>query len=232
MYGPMFRIVRIAALAGVALFAAGAAAQNAASPVPATLTQAVAATMASKADYAFEYQLETSKTTWRARFSPRTSPRLALVQPRREELADDERRAFDNMAESMEGVSWCASEGMSRADNVRLVREDANSAVYSFQPNAETIRGEQARRFANRLRGEFTLTKANPDISRIRIYTPQSFSPMLMVRVDEVNVVISCTAAPNGRRYAAETVTTMRGSALGQDFNERSVQRAVNLVAP
>lgn len=231
----MFQIVRIAALgalAGFALYAAGASAQNARAPAPAILTQAVSATMAGKTDYAFDYQLETSKTNWRARFHPSASPRLSLVQPRRDELENDQRRAFDSMAENMEGVSWCASEGMSRADNIRLVREDATSAVYSFQPNAETIRGEQARRFANRLRGEFTLLKATPDISRIRIYTPQSFSPMLMVRVDEVNVVISCAAAPNGRRYASETVTTMRGSALGQDFNERTVQRASNLVAP
>jgi hypothetical protein len=155
-----------------------------------------------------------------------------LVQPRREELKGDERRAFDRIAEQMEGVSWCASENIARVDDLALVREDEASAVYSFQPNAESVRGEQARRFANRLRGEMTLLKATPDITRIRLYTPQAFDPMPLVRVEELNIVITCQAAPNGRRFAAETVTTLRGSALGQALNERSVQRARNLAAP
>ncbi|HET9231633.1 MAG TPA: hypothetical protein VFO00_10125 [Vitreimonas sp.] len=225
----MFRIVRASVIAAVAAFAAGAAAQSAG---PALLANAVSATQAAKADYAFDFELDTSKQNWRARFEPNASPRLRLVQPRREELKGDERRAFDRIAEQMEGVSWCASENIARVDDLTLVREDEASAVYSFQPNAESIRGEQARRFADRLRGEMTLLKATPDITRVRVYTPRAFEPMPLVRVNELNIVITCQAAPNGRRFAAETVTTIRGSALGQAFNERSVQRARNLAAP
>jgi hypothetical protein len=224
----MFRIVRNVSLAAIALFTA-AAAQGAA---PALLTSAVAATQAAKADYAFDFELETSKQTWRARFDPRETPRLRLVQPRRDELKGDERRAFDRMAEQMEGLSWCASENIGRVDDLRLLREDEATATYSFQPTAESIRGEQARRFADRLRGEMTLLKASPDISRIRLFTPQSFSPVPLARVDELNIVITCQAAPNGRRYAAETTMTIRGAALGQTFDERSVQRARNLSVP
>lgn len=225
----MFRIIRASVIAAVAAFAAVAAAQSAG---PALLASAVSATQAAKSDYAFDFDLDTSQQSWRARFDPRTSPRLRLVQPRREELKGDERRAFDRIAEQMEGVSWCASENIARVDDLALVREDEASAVYSFQPNAESVRGEQARRFANRLRGEMTLVKATPDITRIRLYTPQAFDPMPLVRVEELNIIITCQAAPNGRRFAAETVTTLRGSALGQAFNERSVQRARNLAAP
>lgn len=225
----MFRIVRNATLAAVCAFAAAAAAQSAA---PALLASAVTATQAAKADYVFDYELETAKQTWRARFDPRANPRLNLVQPRRDELKADERRAFDRMAEQIEGVSWCASENLARVENLRLVREDEASAVYAFQPTAEAIGGDQARRFAERLRGELTLLKDSPDISRIRLYTPEAFSPLPLVRVDQVNVTIACHTAPNGRRYAAETVTELRGSAFGQAFNERSVQRARNLAAP
>ncbi len=225
----MFRIVRAATIAAVAAFASLAAAQNA---VPALLMNAVSATQAARIDYAFDFDLDTSKQNWRAHYDPAGSPRLRLVQPRRDELDGGERRAFDRLAEDIEGVSWCASEYMGRIADVRLVREDDISAVYSFQPTPESIRSEQARRFANRLRGEFTLTRASPDISRVRIFAPQSFEPAPFVRVDEINIVVACQTAPNGRRYAAETVSTVRGSALGQDFNERSVQRAHNLAAP
>ncbi len=91
------------------------------------------------------------------------------------------------------------------------------------------MRGEQARRFVERLRGEVTIAKATPDVTRVRLFTPESFDPVPLVRVERLNIVINCQAAPNGRRYAAETVTDIRGSALGQAFDERSVQRARNL---
>ncbi len=222
----MFRIAHALAIAAIAAFAATAAAQGTASSL---LAQAVAATQAAKTDYAFDLELDTTKQNWRARFEPTASPRLRLVEPRRDTLANDERRAFDRMAEQMEGVSWCASENIGRVENLRLLREDETSATYAFQPTAESIRGDQARRFADRLRGEMTLSKTEPDVTRVRLYAPQGFSPMPLVRVDRINVVIACQVAPNGRRYAAETVTEVSGSALGQAFDERSVQRARNL---
>jgi hypothetical protein len=135
------------------------------------------------------------------------------------------------MSEDFEGVSWCASEGMGRVTDVRLLREDDASATYAFQPTRESVRGEQAQRFAERLRGEVTVLKAAPDITRVRLYVPEAFSPFPLVRLESLNIVITCQAAPNGRRYAAETTTAIRGGAFGQTFDERSVQRARNLSA-
>lgn len=222
----MWGTVRFALIAGLVVFAASAAAT-----APAPLTQAVAATQAAKVDYAFDFDLQTSKQTWRARFEPNASPRLRLVQPSRDELSGEERRAFDRLAEDMEGVSWCAGENMVRVGDVRLLREDDATATYAFQPTRESVRGEQAQRFADRMRGELTLIKSDPDISYIRVFTAAPFSPLPLVRVERVNVAITCQTAPNGRRYAAETVSEVRGSAFGQAFDERSVQRARNLAA-
>jgi hypothetical protein len=223
----MFGTGRWITLAGVAIFLASQAAAQ--STGAALLTQAVAATQAAQADYAFDFELNSAKANWRARFEPQASPRLRLTAPRRDELESDQRRAFDRMAEDFQGVSWCASEGMDRVADVRLLRENETTATYSFQPTRESIRGEQARRFAERMRGEVTVTKAAPDISRLRLYVPEAFSPMLMVRLDQFNMLITCQTAPNGRHYAADVTVDVRGSAFGQDFNERTVQRARNL---
>ncbi len=207
-----------------------AAAQT--SPLPGVLLQAVAATQAAKAAYAFDLDLLSAEQNWRARFDPRASPGLQLVEPSLETLARDQRRAFERMAAQMQGVSWCASDEMRRVTQVHLVREDAETAIYSFQPTRESVRGEQARQFVDRLRGEFAITKAHPDLTRVRIYAPEAFNPMPLVRLDTLNVNVACTPAPNGRRYASETTSEIRGSAFGQDFDERSVQRARNLQAP
>jgi hypothetical protein len=224
----MFRTISTVACAVTLGFAGWAAAQSAGS---AMLAQAVAATTAAQTAYAFDMEIDTSKLNWRARFDPAATPRLRLVAPRREELENDQRRAFDRLAEDFEGVSWCANEHMGRVADVRLLREDDATAVYAFQPTPESIRGEQVRPFANRLRGEMTIDKAAQDVTRVRLYTPAGFSPVPLVRVDHANIVVTCATAPNGRRFAAETVTEFRGSALGQDFNERSVQRQRNLSA-
>lgn len=225
----MLRTLVTAASAAIVFFAGLAAAQNAAGP--ALLTQAVAATAAAKADYAFDFQIDSAKVNWTARFDPAASPRLRLMQPRREELRNEERRAFDRLSADFEGLSWCASEHLARVADVRLLREDATSATYAFQPTPESIRGEQARQFADHLRGEMTIDKGARDITRVRLYTPEAFSPFPLVRVDSANIAIACASAPNGRRYAAETITALRGSAFGQNFDERSVQRAQNLRA-
>ena len=97
MFGAMLRAVSLAA--ALVLLAATAGAQSARTP----LEQAVAATQAAKADYAFDLDLDTSKQNWRARFDPNAQPQLRLVQPTREALDGGERRAFDGMAERLRG---------------------------------------------------------------------------------------------------------------------------------
>lgn len=219
------------ALVLAALFAAPSAiAQGAAAPV--ALTQAIAATTAARVAYAFDVELTSSRLNWRARFEPNGDPRVRLISPARESLTGGQRRAFDDYAEDMEGLSWCANDYMGRVADVRLVREDATSATYSFQPTRESIRNADSRRFARHMRGEMTITKDNADITSVRIFAPQGFDPAPLVRLTHMSIQFRCTPAPNGRRYAGETITEMRGSAFGQEFEERSVQRASNLSAP
>jgi hypothetical protein len=223
----MVRLFRLAALAALSLFAVSARAQPAADP----LRQAVTATVAANVAYAFDLHLETTAQSWRARFEPNANPRLRLIEPRRESLGNSDRRAFDDLAERTQGLSWCAGESMGQVADLRLLREDGETATYSFQPTRESIRG-QARQFANRLRGELVMLKSAGDISRIRIFIPAPFSPAPLVQVEQINIAITCRAAPNGRRYAAETVSDVRGSAFGQAFDEHSIQRTTNLSAP
>lgn len=219
----------LATFACAALLAAPSAIAQGA---PAQLAQAIALTDAAKTAYAFDVELNSARVQWRARFEPSASPRVRLVAPARADLTDEQRRAFDRFAESMEGLSWCASEFMGRIADVRLVREDDAHAHYTFQPTRESIRSPDARRYAQHMRGEFSLNKADADITRVRIYAPAAFDPMPLVRLERFDLTIACASAPNGRRYAAETITQMQGRAFGQNFGDRTIQRAANLSAP
>jgi hypothetical protein len=198
-------------------------------PSPAALSAAIAATNAARTVFAFDMDVRSSKIDWRTYYDPRATSHLRLLQPSLASLHADERRAFDEASHRVQGVPWCASAEMGHIVNVRMLREDSDTTTFSFQPTHESIRSEQTRQFADRLRGEFTLTKTNPDIVRIHIFAPAPFSPALLVNIMRMDVVITCANAPNNRRYAAESVTEIAGSALGQAFNERSIQRTHDL---
>lgn len=224
------RRIALAFVLAAALAAPSAIAQGA--PAPSALTQAISATAAARVAYAFDVELTSSRMNWRARFDPSADPRVRLLSPARDSLTGGQRRAFDKYAEETDGLSWCANDYMGRVADVRLVSEDASSATYSFQPTPESIRNEESRRFARHMRGEMTITKDNADITRVRIFAPDGFNPAPLVQLTHMSIVFRCAPAPNGRRYAAETVTEMRGTAFGRTFEERSVQRASNLSAP
>jgi hypothetical protein len=214
----------------VALPAALALATSALAQGVSPLQQAVSATTSARTPYAFDLEMLSEDRHWRMRFDPRN--RLQMVQPTLESLPREERRSFDHMRERFDGVSWCASEEMRRVADVRLLREDAETATYSFQPTRDSIRGDQARDLARHLRGEFTITKTRPDLTQLRIFATRNFSPMLLVTIERLNINVTCAVAPNGRRYAAETVSEVRGSAFGSRFSERSVERAHGLRTP
>lgn len=206
---------------------------------PAALEQAVVATTRAKSDYAFDMENTSAKQNWRAHYDPGASPRLRLIEPAR--LEGDAQTAFNRMAENAEGVRWCASEDMTHAQNMRLLREDESSATYAFTPSAEMMRGPRGasaqnaprmRAMGERIQGEFTITKQNPDITQMRVFTTGAFSPIPLVRLEQMNFTIRCAVAPNGRRYAAETAVEVRGSAFGRRFDQNSLQRTSNLRAP
>ncbi|MBI3437648.1 MAG: hypothetical protein HY054_03165 [Proteobacteria bacterium] len=219
-----------AALAAFLVGLLGVAAAVAPQPAPpSALGAAIAATSAARTAYAFDMDVQSAKLNWRTHFDPRSTPHLQLVQPTLASLNNDQRRAFDDAARRLTGVSWCASTEMGHITNVRPLREDSDTITYAFQPTRDSIRSEQARAFADRLRGEFTLTRSNPDIARVHIYAPAPFSPALLVNLTRMDVAITCVVAPNNRRYASETITEIAGSALGQAFAERTVQRTHDL---
>jgi hypothetical protein len=205
------------------------AVQNA---VPGPLLAAVSATQSAKAAYAFDLSYASDRGNLRAHYDPKAAPHVTMIEPPRDRLSGDQRRVFQAYQQQIEGLSWCAGERLGRIANVGLLREDADSVTYGFQPTRESTRG-QGGQFADRLRGELTLSRANPDVLALHIFSPAAFDVMPLVHIANIDIAITCAPAPNGRRYAAQTISQTTGNAFGQAINEHSVQRVTNLsVAP
>ena len=212
----------MSALLCVWLIAGSASAQSPSQPPG--LAQAIAATEAAKTAYTFRMDLTDGRQTATAHFDPRTRPHLRLVSPERSALGDDLGRAYDSIAAHIEGVFWCARPTLAHVSNARLVREDASTASYVFQPTRENV-ADQARPIVDHLRGELTMTKAPADILSTHIFLPEPFNPALGIHAERFDISQICAIAPNGRRYASEIVTEQRFSMFGRDYAVRYVRR-------
>jgi hypothetical protein len=218
---------RIALIAG-ALAAALALSNSAvAQTSPATaLQRAIAESARLNVALAFDIEHIFEGETLRARFTPDAQPSLRLVSPATlAGLSEQQRTDFDYLVQSVDGVPWCANQLLRHVRDVRLAREDDRIAVYTFQPTAESVTGEQTRQVVNHLRGEITIVKAAQDVSQMRLYAPRAFRPTPIARVESYNITITCALAPNGRYYVAEQVRRVRASSFGRPFNVDVVRR-------
>lgn len=186
----------------------------------AALQRAIAESARQNAAFPFEIEHTFEGETLRARFTPDAQPRLRLVSPATlSGLSEQQRTDFDYLVQSVDGVPWCANQPLRHVRDIRLAREDDRIAVYTFQPTAESVTGEQTRQVVNHLRGEITIVKASQDVSHIRLYAPRPFRPAPIARVESYAITITCALAPNGRYYVAEQVRRVRASSFGRPFN-------------
>lgn len=224
----------------LALAAAAVVANPARSvPAPSLVTRAAAATEAAKTPYAFDIEVSSAGQAWKAHFEPKGSPRLRLVAP--PSLQGDAKTSFSAMARGLDGVRWCASPELTRAQEMHRLREDDTSETYAFDASPEMMSGGQSGGHQNenaplsiqpgQLQGEVTVTKQDPDVVQFRIYATRPISPMVMVRLEHLDFLVHCAVAPNGRRYAGEISTGVSGTAFGRQIERRSVQHTTNLVA-
>lgn len=212
----------------IALASVASAQQN--NTPPPALLAAIAATQGAKVAYAFDYSFASAQANVSAHFDPKATPQLRLTGVDETQLRNDQRQMLNQLRQQVDGVSWCAGERMAHIAHAQLIREDATTATYSFQPTRDSTRG-QAAQYADRLRGEITITKSNPDVTAIHIFTPTAFDPIPFVHIANVDARVTCELAPNGRRYAAQTVSQTSGSGFGQSLDQRNVQHVTNLSA-
>jgi|GEM_PF-2517373 len=226
----VMKLRRLAAIIIVLTLAGGASAAQT-SPAPADLLAAIAASQSAKIDYAFDVDFTTAKTAIRVHFDPKATPRIHTLEPSASQLNSDQRSVLNALQSQIEGIGWCAGEHLGQIADVHLERQDRDTVSYSFQPTRQSTPGQGAQ-YANRLRGELTLTKTNPDVTAIHIYTPAAFDPLPLVHIANLDIAVTCAVAPNGRRYGARSDSRSSGSAFGLAFDEHNVENVANLSAP
>jgi hypothetical protein len=110
---------------------------------------------------------------------------------------------------------------------VRLVRETAEAAVFSFRPQPGSglggRRGEGAvpESVTRHLVGELMVEVASPIVSSFRIYSNRSFKPNPAARLDELDIEMELgETEPGGPIAVVATRTRIAGSALFNSFEQ------------
>lgn len=197
----------------------------------ASFAAAVAATEAALTPYRFDAEATTSRGAYALRFDP-TKPegaRVSVLSAEGENAAEVAGRARDRLKESNGQGIWCANDRFFTLNNLRLVREDAQSATYAFTPVPGPLATSEQRAAFPQLNGEMTILKDSVDVSFVRLVAPAAFKPNPLAKVERFEMTMRCEEAPNGRRFAAETRTRVTGSAFGQSFDETTTQRISSL---
>jgi hypothetical protein len=77
-------------------------------------------------------------------------------------------------------------------EGLALLSEDAIRAVFSFAPGGALLGpgdGGEAPGWVRHLSGELTVAKAAPVIETLRVFAPESFKPVPVARIDEMELV-------------------------------------------
>jgi hypothetical protein len=200
--------------------------------LPTLLAAAIAATAQRTSPHAYDVSVENSRGSMRYSFDPSASgaARIRLISPEESTLDRQTRQSLQRIRRDADGDIWCASAKIRGSTNMQVVSEDAESITYSFTPSPAQAGGERAAGFVRYLRAQARVLKDTQDVASIRISAPAPFHASV-ARIDRFDMNIRCDVAANGRRFSAETRTHIAGSAIGNSFDESSVQRVSNLRA-
>lgn len=196
--------------------------------MPAMVDAAISATESARTAFPFEYRLVTGRRDWRIAVAPGARPRLVSSAEAR--LSEGQREDLASVSDELRDVVWCATDRLRRTSQMRLTREDAETATYAFRPTSQSVSGEwamrsdSARRFARHMRGEIVISKPEGDVIAVRFFTPGAVTPIPFVRIDAFRVTMQCSRAPNGRRYASRIDTDLHGVTFGTAFNQPSTE--------
>lgn len=86
------------------------------------------------------------------------------------------------------------------------------------------------KRIIKRMKLQMNLTKPDVRLSKIRMWLNKPMRIMVVARIKEMDMTMSCDLAPNGHYYRSQQNVMMQMSALGNKFDTDSSQTIIKLI--
>ncbi|MEM9234246.1 MAG: hypothetical protein AAGA69_08415 [Pseudomonadota bacterium] len=149
--------------------------------------------------------------------------RINVLSPDREDWPEDFDEALAGFDAESDGDIWCDTMNDMIGGDVQEQARAEGAITYHFRLAVDDPEDKADKAFAKAAHGEIDIARAdgsNWKVSSIRIILDKPFKPAFIAKITEMDIDISCAAAPNGRMYQAATSTRVKGSAFGKRFEE------------
>lgn len=150
--------------------------------------------------------------------------RWTLVSPAADAMNEMQAEVWSDLItddeDESDGLFFHVSDADFDWETASLEAENSSSVIFSFQPDAEQADDEDLA-FLEHIRGEMTIDRTDAEVSRIRIYAPESFKPHFAVRVREFEMVQTYSRVDGIPRPVLTRMSqNVRASAMMQTVEE------------
>jgi hypothetical protein len=168
-------------------------------------------------------------STVRGRIDPSQpeGKRVTIIEAVGEKV--DAKKIDRRMEENADGDIWC--DRMTGGVDGAVAERPAPAGLraYAFTPKAKADAKAGERKLYQQLTAEVQIDEQTQRIRRFVARLNAPWKPVVVVKIDSLEMTGDCVAAPNGRAYTASTRTVVSGSALGSDFDTEFSQTISNL---
>lgn len=224
--------VRLSAALGPVLVASLLPVAAAQSPAVPPLLTAALSPSADETLYAYEFTMtETGSrnTTVRGRIDP-TKPegqRVEIIEGNGKDL--DLEAMDERLEDNADGDIWCDSMISGASGKIAEIGSSSGNRAYRFTPRARPEAGKDERKMFDQLVADTVVDEDSRTLKSFSARLEKPWKPNIAAKIHEFNMSGECALAPNGRAYARTITTQIRGSALGQNFNAKSVREITSL---
>lgn len=174
--------------------------------------------------YEVAYQAGDTQMHLRLDMSQPAGERLTLLSPNTDALSKDLQHSFESLKEEVDGNIWCDQIGALLTPPVAVAEAGELTQVYRFKPAISEEADRTERAFAKASLGHIHIGRTDPvapwQVNTVQLALQKPFKPMPMAKITELTMTIDCAPGPDGRMYKAQNATVVRGSALGQAFEQ------------
>ncbi|MEM1036217.1 MAG: hypothetical protein AAGI14_05600 [Pseudomonadota bacterium] len=182
--------------------------------------------------YSYEMGLAYGEVDLSATIDPSADvgARINVISPDKSDWPDDLEDDLARMDENADGDIWCKEFADIVPDDATKLSETDTTAIYAFTPLPDEDADDMQRKVMKKVKAEITLAKQDGAVLAYQASLPKPYKPAMIAKVNTLNIDVACERAPDGRTYIQSFLFELSGSAMMNDFDEKSTRTITRLI--
>ncbi|MEM1086587.1 MAG: hypothetical protein AAGH90_02590 [Pseudomonadota bacterium] len=158
--------------------------------------------------------------------------RINVSSPKKSDWPDGLEDDLQRMDANADGDIWCKEFADAIPDDAVKAGETDTTVTFTFTPIPDEDADNIERKVTKKVKAEITLAKEDGAVLSYRANLPKPYKPMIVAKVNTLNMNVTCERAPDGRTYTQSFDFELAGSAMMNDFDEKMTRTITKLIAP